>query len=122
MSLAEDMSPTGRLALAPPQPPMATDSIISTSPATLRGPRSEGHEYGDRGGQITTLGRAPMITISSGEMDTPHILQSHVSFLIKMVCIPTFVQHSCRCVEHKLVVIICDKMLYVCSQIVLIKV
>ena len=51
-----------------------------TPPTTLRGPGS--HEVCGEDGILTTVMRVPMNTIGSGEMDTPNILQSHVSSVL----------------------------------------
>jgi hypothetical protein len=51
-----------------------------TPPATLRGPGS--HEVCGGDGVLTTVMHGPMNTIGSGEMDTPNILQSHVSSVL----------------------------------------
>jgi hypothetical protein len=51
-----------------------------TPPTTQRGPGSNEVCGGD--GVLTTVMRGPMNTIGSGEMDTPNILQSHVSLVL----------------------------------------
>jgi hypothetical protein len=51
-----------------------------TPPTTLRGPGS--HEICREDGVLTTMMHGPMNTIGSGVMDTPNILQSHVSSIL----------------------------------------
>jgi hypothetical protein len=51
-----------------------------TPPKTLCGPGSNEVCGGD--GVLTTVIRGPMNTIGYGEMDTPNILQSHVSLVL----------------------------------------
>jgi hypothetical protein len=51
-----------------------------TPPATLHGPSS--HEVYGEDGVLTTMMCGPMNTIGSSEMDTPNILQSHVSSVL----------------------------------------
>jgi hypothetical protein len=80
MSSPYDRSLTSRLTLRRPPDAIVACPRNETPPATLRGPGSQENYSGD--GHLTTMVCASMSTIGSGGMDTPNILQSHVSTMI----------------------------------------
>jgi hypothetical protein len=73
-------SPTARFSLMRPPGAIVACPRNETPPATLCGPGI--HEVCGGDGVVTTVMRGPMNTIGSGEMDTPNILQSHVSSVL----------------------------------------
>jgi hypothetical protein len=72
--------PTAWFSLMCPLGAIVACPTNETPPKTLCGPGSNEVCGGD--GVLTTVIRGPMNTIGYGEMDTPNILQSHVSLVL----------------------------------------
>lgn len=71
---------TGRFQGHVENSPAGTHAAIDTPLTVLRGP--DCIEVREDGADESTIMRLPMAAINSGDMDTPQVLQSHVSLTI----------------------------------------